>query len=169
MSLAERQYLEMMAEGELRPSSRDSMSIAVKRQAIPDPELARYLYGAVGKDYHWTDRSQWTDAQWLERLGLPNVEMWVAYEGETMTGYFELAMDEERNVEVAYFGLLPHFIGRGFGGLLLASATRRAWEMGASRVWLHTSSRDHPNSLANYQARGFRVFKKEVLGEPSGP
>ena len=169
MSLAERKYLEMMTEGELRPSSRDSVSIAVKRQTIPDPELGRYLYGAVGRDYHWTDRSEWTDEQWLERLGLPNVEMGVAYEGDAMAGYFELFMDQERNVEVAYFGLLPKFIGRGIGGWLLTTATKRAWRMGASRVWLHTSSRDHPHSLANYQARGFRVFKKEVLGEPSGP
>ena len=169
MSLAERQYLEMMAEGELRPSARAPGRIVVKRQAVPDPKLGRCLYGAVGRDYQWTDRSEWTDEQWIERLGQPNVEMWVAYEGAAMAGYFELAMDEERNVEVAYFGLLPQFIGRGFGGLLLASATRRAWEMGASRVWLHTSSRDHPNSLANYQARGFRVFKKEVLGQSPGP
>ena len=102
-------------------------------------------------------------------MGQPNVEMWVAYEGETMAGYFELAMDEERNVEIAYFGLLPKFIGRGVGGWLLTAATRRAWRMGGSRVWLHTSSRDHPHSLANYQARGFRVFKKEVLGQSSGP
>ena len=148
MSLAERRYLEMMDEGELRPSSRGSVHIAVKRQAAPDPGLSRYLYGAVGRDYHWTDRSQWTDEQWIERLGPPNVEMWVAYEGETMAGYFELAMDEERNVEIAYFGLLPGSIGRGIGGRLLTAAARRAWRMGASRVWLHTSSRDHPHSLA---------------------
>ena len=158
-----------MAEGELRPSSRDSVQIAVERQDVPDVELGRYLYGAVGRDYHWTDRSQWTDAQWLKRLALPNVEMWVAREGQAMAGYFELDMDEGGNVEIAYFGLLSGYIGRGVGGRLLTIAARRAWQMGACRVWLHTFTKDHPHSLANYQARGFRVFKKEVLGQSSGP
>ena len=125
-----------MAEGELRPSSRDSVQIAVERQDVPDVELGRYLYGAVGRDYHWTDRSQWTDAQWLKRLALPNVEMWVAHEGQAMAGYFELDMDEGGNVEIAYFGLLSGYIGRGVGGRLLTIAARRAWQMGACRVWL---------------------------------
>jgi hypothetical protein len=34
--------------------------------------------------------------------------------------------------------------------------------MGARRVWVHTCSLDHPGALANYLARGFRVFKEEV-------
>ena len=169
MSLAERQYLEMMAEEELRPSARASGHITVKQQTDPDPELGRYLYDAVGKDYHWTDRSHWTNEQWIERLGPPNVEMWVAYERGSIAGYFELFMNEGRNVEIAYFGLLPRFIGRGAGGHLLTAAARRAWQMGACRVWLHTSSRDHPHSLANYQGRGFRLFKKEALEQSSSP
>jgi hypothetical protein len=28
-------------------------------------------------------------------------------------------------------------------------------------VWLHTSSFDHPQALANYLARGFRVYDTE--------
>ena len=68
----------------------------MKQQTGPDPELGRYLYDAVGKDYRWTDRSHWTDEQWIERLGPPNVEMWVAYERRAIAGYFELFMDEER-------------------------------------------------------------------------
>ena len=137
--------------------------MTVKRQDDTDADLGRYLYGAVGREYDWTDRSQWTDAQWLERLGQPNVELWIAYEGKTMAGYFELDMDEGCNVEIAYFGLLPGYIGRGIGGCLLTVAARRAWKMGACRVWLHTCTNDHPRSLANYQARGFRVFKSAPL------
>ena len=45
--------------------------------------------------------------------------------------------------------------------------------MGARRVWLHTCTLDHPNALANYQARGLRMFKQEtqimeVSERPSG-
>jgi GNAT superfamily N-acetyltransferase len=65
------------------------------------------------------------------------------------------------NLEIAYFGLLPQFIGRGIGGTLLTSAIERAWEMGAARVWVHTCSLDGPSALGNYQARGFRYYKEE--------
>ncbi len=62
-------------------------------------------------------------------------------------------------MEVASFGVLPQFIGRGLGGLLLTAALERAWEEGTRRVWLHTCSWDHPHALANYQARGLEVYK----------
>ena len=156
-------YLEMNASGDLRPPTKDNDRVEVKQRVVPDPLLSRYLYSTVGKDHYWIDRLHWTDEQWLERLGQPNVEMWVAYLMGSMAGYFELDMEEQGNVEIAFFGLLPRFIGRGIGGHLLTVATQRAWQMGASRVWLHTSSLDHPHALSNYQARGFRVFKREVV------
>ena len=92
-------------------------------------------------------------------------------------GYFELLqhreawraeapheLDERRraSVEIAYFGLLPGFIGRGLGATLLAAAVRRGWALPAARVWLHTSSHDHPHALANYLARGFRIYRLDV-------
>ena len=44
----------------------------------------------------------------------------------TPAGYFELEAQERGNVEIAYFGLLPRFIGRGLGGALL-TATVEPW------------------------------------------
>jgi hypothetical protein len=32
-------------------------------------------------------------------------------------------------VEIAYFGLLPRFAGRGLGGHLLTFTLQRAWQM----------------------------------------
>jgi GNAT superfamily N-acetyltransferase len=57
--------------------------------------------------------------------------------------------------------LLPEFIGRGFGSALLTSAIETAWAWAPelSRVWVHTCNRDHPSALANYQARGFKIYK----------
>jgi len=71
---------------------------------------------------------------------------------------------ETEDVEIAYFGLLPEYIGRGLGGALLASAIENAWAWSPtpSRVWVHTCNRDHPNALANYQARGFKIYKVET-------
>ena len=76
----------------------------------------------------------------------------------TPAGYFELETQAGGNAEIAYFDLLPQFIGRGLGGALLTATVERAWAIGASRVWVHTCSLDHPNALPGYQARGFRVF-----------
>lgn len=163
-----RYFLEMTAESDLRPSTRIQGTIEIRQQTVPDMDLSRHLYEAVGSEYHWTVRTPWTDEQWMERLCLENVEMWVAYEHEAIAGYFELSMDEKKNVELAYFGLLPQFIGRGIGGYLLTKAIRRAWQMGASRIWLHTSTRDHAHALVNYQARGFRVFNQVAIDPSSG-
>ena len=65
-------------------------------------------------------------------------------------------------VEIASFGLLPGFAGRGLGGALLAAVTRAAWENGAGRVWLHTCSLDSPAALPSYERRGFRRFDERV-------
>ena len=158
-----RYYLEMLRLTDLRRSSPAPTNVEVKQQTVPEPELNEYLYTNVGRGWHWIDRLPWTRSQWVAHLQQPHIEVWVAYNGETAAGYFELAIDPENEVEIAYFGVLPQFIGQGLGGYLLNVAVQRAWEKGASRVWLHTSTRDHPHALANYQARGFSLFKEERL------
>ena len=158
-----RYYLEMTHPSALHPSRKGAGKVEIKQQQASDPALSRYLYTTVGQDWHWRDRLSWTDDQWCAYLNQAHIEMWVAYAGGTPAGYFELAMDPQQHVEIAYFGLLPQYIGQGLGGHLLTVALERAWQMGATRVWLHTSTRDHPSALANYQARGLRVFKQESL------
>ena len=76
-------------------------------------------------------------------------------------GYFELRRDRDGGVEIAYFGLLPEFTGRGLGGHLLTAAVERAWAPGPERVWLHTNTLDHPAALPNYLKRGFTAFHSE--------
>jgi ribosomal protein S18 acetylase RimI-like enzyme len=89
------------------------------------------------------------------------VETWVAWTEGTPAGYYELDAGPRGDVEILYFGLLPAFIGRGWGGHLLTHAIRRAWALGAGRVILNTCSLDHPAALAAYQARGFVVERVE--------
>ena len=57
--------------------------------------------------------------------------------------------------------MTPDFIGRGLGGWLLCQATAIAWAAGATYVWLHTCSLDHPSALPNYRKRGFRPVRDE--------
>jgi ribosomal protein S18 acetylase RimI-like enzyme len=155
-------YLEMTEPGALRPARAGREDFEVRRAEIPSPELNRFLYTAVGGDWYWTDRLPWTYREWLAYLERPELQTWVAYAAGTPAGYFELEAQEGGNVEIAYFGLLPRFVGQGLGGALLTAAVEKAWAMKAGRVWLHTCTLDHPAALRNYQRRGFRIFREEV-------
>jgi GNAT superfamily N-acetyltransferase len=146
----------------------------VEQACVPTPELNRFFYTAVGGDWYWIDRLEWTCDQWLAWLDRPDLEAWIGHFQGTPAGYFELERQPGGNVELAYFGLLPGFLGRGLGGALLTAAVERAWAMGASRVWVHTCSLDAPAALRNYQARGFRHYATETIEkdfpeEPPGP
>ena len=167
-------YLEMTDPGDLRPKRVELEDLEIKQAENPSPEFSRFLYTAVGGDWYWIDRLPWTYQQWFEWLDPPELETWVAYVCGTPAGYFQLEAQQKGSVEIAYFGLLRQFIGKGLGGHLLTVATERAWQMGASRVWVHTCTLDHPGALANYRARGFRVFREEthtrdVPDNPPGP
>jgi GNAT superfamily N-acetyltransferase len=167
-------YVEMTSPADLRPRRSPRADVLTARVGCPMPELNRFLYTAVGGDWYWTDRLPWTYQKWLVYLNRPELETWVLSVAGIPAGYFELEMQPGQNVEVAYFGLLPAFIGQGLGGHLLTVAVERAWEMGAKRVWLHTCSLDHPNALKHYCARGFRIYNtvsatKEEPDVPVGP
>lgn len=158
-----RYYFEMTSKAELRPYTRQHPEVEIRRHHGIDLELSRRLYGGVGEPWQWNDRIDWSDEQWREYLERPGGELWIAYQSETPAGYFELTPEPDGRVELAYFGLLPAFVGQGLGGHLLTAACERAFEIGARRVWVHSSTRNHPNALANYRARGFRVFREELL------
>lgn len=68
---------------------------------------------------------------------------------------------EARDVELAYFGLIPEFIGRGLGWYFLHWAIERAWFQGAGRLWVHTCNLDHPRALMTYQRAGFVPYRHE--------
>ena len=159
---AVRTYLQMVDPSELLPSEPPSDTVVLERVEQCPPDLWRHLYMEVGRHYHWVDRLQWTDEEITRYLSDAALELWLLKEDGAPAGYFELRTHEDGGVEVAYFGLLPHAIGRGLGKYLLTRAVQRAWERGATRVWLHTSSLDHSSALPNYLARGFSVWKQEA-------
>jgi GNAT superfamily N-acetyltransferase len=154
-------YLEMTGRAELRRAREPSVPFTLTRAEIPSPELNRSLYAAVGAEWRWHDRLGWDRDRWMRYLDRPELETWVAYVRGTPAGYFELER-QSGNVEIVYFGLLPSFVGQGLGGALLTAAIERAWDLGATRVWVHTCDLDHPHALANYEARGMRRYKTET-------
>jgi ribosomal protein S18 acetylase RimI-like enzyme len=157
-----RTYLEMTSPDELRPARMPDPAPRVERLEECPASFFRYLYAEVGRAYHWTDRLSWSDEEVRSHLANPGVSLWLLTWKASPAGYFELRRHEDDSVEVAYFGLLPEFLGRGWGGHLLTLAARAAWAMGPRRVWLHTCTLDHPAALPNYRKRGFRPVREEV-------
>ena len=156
-----RTYLRMARPEQLRPA-RPLPNASVTRIAPCTTARYRELYAAVGSDWHWHDRDAWSDERLAEHLADPAVSVFLFTVGGDPAGYFELQQHDDGDVEIAYFGLFPDRIGKGYGGAMLTAATREAWTLGATSVWLHTCTLDHPHAIANYRARGVEEFKHET-------
>jgi len=159
---AVRTYLEMRDPAALDGAPAPGPGIVVQREENAPAHLWRFLYTEVGREHHWVDRLGWTDDEIRAYLADPALELWVLRMNGETAGYFELRKEADGGTEIAYFGLLPAFLGRGLGKFLLTEAVERAFARGASRVWLHTSSLDHSSALPNYLARGFSIWKQET-------
>ncbi|WP_411731562.1 GNAT family acetyltransferase [Paeniglutamicibacter sp.] len=167
-------HLQQLSPGELRPSSRALPAGArIERVTAITPEFSKFLYRGVGSSWNWADRLSLTRAAWESLMRTPGAETHVLYVDGAPGGYIELAGRIEGSgteVEIMYFGLFPQCIGRGLGGTLLAEGISRAWDLDArfegfpsvNRVWVHTCSLDGPAAMANYEARGLRIFHTET-------
>ena len=158
-----RTYLEMKALSDLKPALAANADARIERVEGCPASFYRYLYAEVGRAYRWMDRLAWTDGDIRAHLASPGISLWLLTVRGAPAGYFELkATPQDGSVEIAYFGLLPEFVGRGFGKHLLTEAAAHAWAMAPSRVWLHTCTLDHPAAAPNYRARGFRPYRQET-------
>ena len=157
-----RTYLELSSPDELRPAAMPEPAPRLERVQECPVSFFRYLYAEVGRAFHWTDRLVWDDARIRAYLDDPATWLWLLTWRAAPAGYFELRAPGDGAVEIAYFGLLPEYFGRGWGGHLLTRAVETAWSLDASRVWLHTCTLDHPAALPNYLRRGFRPIQEET-------
>jgi GNAT superfamily N-acetyltransferase len=168
-------YLEMHAASQLLPARMPNEPHRIEQVAEPSAAFARYLYTAVGGAYYWTDRLPWSKARWDALLTQPRTRLYTLQIAGAPAGYVELEWRSPGDVQLAYFGLMPEQVGRGWGGWLLTRAVQLAWQFGeVGRVWVHTCTLDAPAALANYQARGFVVFHQkteavELSTAPPGP
>jgi GNAT superfamily N-acetyltransferase len=157
----------MKVPSDLKPALAANADARIERVEGCPASFYRYLYAEVGRAYRWMDRLAWTDGDIRAHLASPGISLWLLTVRGAPAGYFELkATPQDGSVEIAYFGLLPEFIGRGLGKHLLTEAVEKAWSLGARRVWLHTCSLDDPAALPNYVSRGFRPFHEETYSVP---
>ena len=137
-------------------------NLALLRANKPTAAFYRYLYASVGAPWLWYERSIIDDATLLPLIDDEKVEIYVLYVHGTPAGYFELNLKEFPQIELAYFGLMPEFIGMKLGPYLLGQAIDTAWAHDPERLWVHTCDLDHPSALSLYQRMGFEPYAQET-------
>ena len=160
-------YLEMRSASDLKPKRSNKPRFSILEATVKQWEFNRFLYLFVGNRWAWNDKRNWTDEQWRGYAESDSLRTFLACDDGSPAGYYELRTDEFGDIEIAILGLAPKFIGRGLGGALLTNALEEAWRLWPKRVWVHTCTLDHPNALANYQARGMKIYKVETREAPS--
>ena len=153
-------HLAMAGPDRLRPAA-EVPGVVLELVHSSSPEI-RSTQVRVGAPHGWSSTA-WTGEQWRESLDGPHRHHWIVRYGTEAAGLVSMEEQPDGNVEITTFGLAPEFVGRGIGGYALTLAVRQAYAVpGTRRVWLHTSSKDHPNAMRNYLARGFQPYRTEV-------
>ena len=157
-------YLEMKAPPRCFITPDWAEPTAIRQADRPTLSYYRYLYDTVGADWHWYERRRLSDEMLTSIIHDDRVLVFVLYVRGVPAGYVELDRRIEGEVEIALFGLVPEYIGRGLGPRLLAWTIEKTWSCyRPRRLWLHTCSLDHPKALAVYQRAGFEVYDREEV------
>ncbi|WP_371493956.1 GNAT family N-acetyltransferase [Kitasatospora sp. NBC_00374] len=162
-------YLEMTAPAELRPAPA-LPDLGLLRVDSSSP-LVRTTPARIGAPHGWRSTTR-TAGEWAAAIEAhPRRQYWLLNHRADVAGVAFLEPQPGGQVEITTFGLLPERVGQGLGGYALTLALRQAWATepleaaAVRRVWLHTSSDDHPNALANYHRRGLRTYRVEAEDE----
>lgn len=124
-------------------------------------EAYRKFYYGVGRQWYWLDRMLMEDAALYEKINAPNVDIYVLHIEEQPAGFAEFVRENDY-VEILYFGLLPDFIGKGYGNYFLQTVIRQAWNYQPHHIQLNTCELDHPNALHVYKKAGFQLLRTAV-------
>lgn len=155
-------YLEMYEKPARRMMDPPVQPLLILQAVCPPVSFYRYLYNTVGEPWLWWERRKLSDDQLRAIIQHPEVEIHVLYVAGVPAGYTELDLRQKPDIEIAYFGLIPEFIGQGLGKYLLEWTIEKAWSFHPKRLWLHTCNLDHPRALSVYQQAGFVPYKEEI-------
>ena len=150
-------YLEMTDPTQLRPA-REVAGLELEEVGAGAAGTVCQLYKEI-----WADtggRSGWTPEQWTAELRPESIRTWLAGVGGRPIGFAEVGWQSNGHVGIVVIGVIPEFQGRGFGGDFVTRITRLAWDPPTTRVWLWTVPDEHPATIPNYLARGFRQTER---------
>ena len=159
-----RNYLEISSIKDLNEASKLSEDYSLDLLEPINFQLNKFFYKNIGKKHKWIDRLIWSETQWIDYVSSSKVQTYIFKYKDNLAGFFELIFHiENKEVEIAYLGLLEEFHNKKLGSYLLSEAIKISFTHKVNRVWLHTCSLDHKNALNNYISRGMKIFKKETL------
>ena len=159
-----RSYLHITSKDRPIKSRCKEKNLEVLLEEKPTPDLCKFFYKEVGKDFFWKDRLKWSDQDWLNYINNDFFKLYILKYNNKLAGYYELLYDPRvLSMEIPYFGIFKEFYGKGIGGYLLTDAILNSFNQKVDKVWVHTCTLDHPNALKNYLARGMKVFKTEEI------
>jgi GNAT superfamily N-acetyltransferase len=140
----------------------------VARATAPTVGFYRYLYNTVGADYVWWLRRTMADRELALLLGDPLLAIYTLYANGEPAGFFELDARSRVDVNLGYFGLMPHAVGTGLGYAFLRCAVDTAWRAKPRGMTVNTCTADHPRALPTYLRAGFRSLRqvREVWNVP---
>ena len=160
----ERNYLEIHSIRDLNEVLKPNKDCSLNLLEPINFQLNKFFYKNIGKKHKWTDRLVWTEAQWIDYVSSKKVRTYIFKYQNDLAGFFELIFhNNEKEVEIAYFGLLEEFQNKKLGSYLLSQAIKISFNNKKKRVWVHTCSLDHKNAIKNYIARGMKIFKSETI------
>ena len=142
----------------------------IERATHPSVAFYRYLYNTVGADYVWWLRRTVPDSEIAELMADRHVSIHTLYHEGEPAGFFELDSRNWQEVNLSYFGLMPHAVGTGIGYRFLRAAIQAGWDMvGARGMTVNTCTADHPRALPTYLRSGFRQTRqaREVWNIPT--
>ena len=160
-----RNYLEISSLNDLKEGKKPTEDYSLNLIDPVDFQLNKFFYKNIGKKHKWIDRLAWSEEKWISYVSSKNVNTYVLKHKNDLVGFFELILHQEnKEIEIAYFGILEEYQNKKLGSYLLSEAIRESLHRNnIERVWLHTCSLDHKNALNNYLARGMKIFKREVI------
>ena len=159
-----RSYLEINSLQDLKKVHKPSEEYSVNLLDPINFQLNKFFYKNIGKKYRWVDRLAWMESQWIDYVSNEKVKTYIFKHNDDLAGFFELIFHtEQKEVELAYFGLLDQYQNKKLGSYLLSEAIKKSFDDNINRVWAHTCTLDHKNALSNYIARGMKIFKTETI------
>jgi len=155
-------FLEMASKPAVIPPPQPKGKVAILKSENPPIHFYRYLYDAIGRDYKWVDRKKLSDEAIGKIIHDPAVELYVLYCEGCPAGMAELDFRDMDGAQLAYFGLMPEFIGRRLGFFFLYHAVMNAWSRPIGKFLVNTCTLDHPRALPLYQRMGFKPYAREA-------
>lgn len=154
-------FLDMMARPDLPAPPQPRGKVAILRAERPAVHFYRYLYDTVGRDYYWVDRKKMEDAEIAALLADEALHLYVLYVDGCPAGMAELDFRDMEAAQLAYFGLIPEYVGRHLGHYFLFQTVLNAWAKPIRTLKVNTCTLDHPRALPLYQRVGFSPYSRE--------